>query len=144
MDPNNIVSPGRSGLGAWHPGNYWLEVGAGLYPVVSVGWFYFVNQNLHPMLRSVLLCLTVLTLSWRKLPAFETIDSDQWKKDRNACGGYRQGIRSSIDQDIAKLKGLSENDLFNLLGRPDQNELYKRNQKFYSYFFSRRGWMSFN
>ncbi len=89
------------------------------------------------MLRSVLLCLTVLTLSCGgKLPAFETIDSDQWKKDRNACGGYRQGIRAEIDHDVAKLKGLSENDMFSLLGRPDQNELYKRNQKFYSYFLT--------
>jgi hypothetical protein len=33
---------------AWHPGNYWLEVGAGLYLVVSVGWFYFVNRKLTP------------------------------------------------------------------------------------------------
>ncbi len=83
------------------------------------------------------MCLVALILSCGgKLPAFESIDSAQWKNDRNACGGYRQSIRSSIESDIAKLKGLSENDMFSLLGRPDQNELYKRNQKFYSYFLT--------
>lgn len=89
------------------------------------------------MPRSILVCLAAVILSCGgKLPAFETIDSGQWKNDRNACGGYRQGIRSSIESDIEKLKGVSENDMFSLLGRPDQNELYKRNQKFYSYFLT--------
>ena len=32
-----------------------------------------------------------------------------------------------------ELKGLSEKDIIALLGRPDHNELYKRNQKFYYY-----------
>jgi outer membrane protein assembly factor BamE (lipoprotein component of BamABCDE complex) len=32
-----------------------------------------------------------------------------------------------------ELKGLSEDDIIELLGRPDRNELYKRNQKFYYY-----------
>lgn len=31
------------------------------------------------------------------------------------------------------LKGLSEDQILSLLGRPDRNELYKRNQKFYYY-----------
>jgi hypothetical protein len=89
------------------------------------------------MLRNILLCGVALLLSCGgKTPTFDTIDSTQWKHDRNACSGYRQGIRLAIENDIAKLKGLSENDLFSLLGRPDQNELYKRNQKFYSYFLT--------
>lgn len=33
-----------------------------------------------------------------------------------------------------KLQGLSESQIIELLGRPDQNELYKRNQKFFSYY----------
>ena len=35
-----------------------------------------------------------------------------------------------------KIKGLSQDDVVKLLGRPDQNELYKRNQKFFYYFLS--------
>lgn len=33
-----------------------------------------------------------------------------------------------------KLLSLNELQIVELLGRPDQNELYKRNQKFYYYF----------
>lgn len=33
-----------------------------------------------------------------------------------------------------KLLALDEMEIINLLGRPDENELYKRNQKFYHYF----------
>ena len=33
-----------------------------------------------------------------------------------------------------KLEGLTETQIVELLGRPDQNELYKRNQKFYHFF----------
>lgn len=35
-----------------------------------------------------------------------------------------------------KLKGLSQGDIVELLGRPDQNELYKRNQKFFYYLLT--------
>ena len=33
-----------------------------------------------------------------------------------------------------KLLALSELDIVDLLGKPDEQELYKRNQKFYYYF----------
>lgn len=36
----------------------------------------------------------------------------------------------------AELLALSELDIVELLGRPDQNELYTRNQKFYFYFLT--------
>ena len=35
------------------------------------------------------------------------------------------------------LLALSETDIITLLGKPDQNELYKRNQKFYKYYFQK-------
>lgn len=45
-------------------------------------------------------------------------------------------MEAALAAEIPKLKGLAEMDIIRLLGRPDQNELYKRNQKFYSYFIS--------
>ena len=33
-----------------------------------------------------------------------------------------------------KLLSLSQQEVISLLGKPDENELYKRNQKFYYYF----------
>ena len=72
----------------------------------------------------------------KELPTLEGIDTEQWKEDRNACLGYRQLTSPSLRLEMNKLKGLSEMDVIHLMGKPDQNELYKRNQKFYSYFIS--------
>jgi hypothetical protein len=70
----------------------------------------------------------------KSLPTLHGIDTGKWKEDKQACLGYRTSIQSSLDPELPKLKGLSEMDILQLLGRPDQNELYKRNQKFYYYF----------
>lgn len=43
-------------------------------------------------------------------------------------------MESALTAEVNKLRGLSEMDIVKLLGRPDENELYKRNQKFYSYY----------
>lgn len=70
----------------------------------------------------------------RPLPLLEGIDLRQWKADRFGCNGFRERSMGQLSSQKDKLKGLSEDDILKLLGRPDQNELYKRNQKFYHYF----------
>lgn len=42
----------------------------------------------------------------------------------------------SIEKQKEKLLALNEKQIVKLLGKPDQNELYKRNQKFFSYFLT--------
>lgn len=42
-------------------------------------------------------------------------------------------METSLEQQKNKLLGLTEAQIGTLLGRPDDNELYKRNQKFYHY-----------
>lgn len=78
--------------------------------------------------------LVLLTSCGKTLPTFDNLDLEMWKKDKDGCNGYRFETREAIETNIEKLKGLSEMDIVNLLGSPDQNELYKRNQKFYTYF----------
>jgi len=70
----------------------------------------------------------------KALPVLDGIDSEKWKADRDACQGYRQSVAAAMKSELVKLKGLSEMDVIRLLGKPDENELYKRNQKFYSSF----------
>ena len=43
-------------------------------------------------------------------------------------------MKEAILSQKEKLLALSELDIVDLLGKPDQEELYKRNQKFYYYF----------
>ena len=85
---------------------------------------------------SVCVAALLLISCGRDLPTLTGIDTAKWKDDKNACLGVRQTMESGLRTEIPKLKGLAEMDIIKLLGRPDQNELYKRNQKFYYYFIS--------
>jgi hypothetical protein len=76
----------------------------------------------------------ILTGCGRPLPTLEQIDLDAWRNDRNACAGKRTSMIQAIDGQKEKLLGLSEIEIVELLGNPDENNLYKRNQKFYYYY----------
>ncbi|HWA35013.1 MAG TPA: hypothetical protein VG737_12820 [Cyclobacteriaceae bacterium] len=84
---------------------------------------------------SGLLALTLYSCG-KDLPTLEGIDAEKWKSDKNACLGNRNRMQPAIQAEMVKLKGLKEMDIVSLLGRPDANELYKRNQKFYYYYLS--------
>jgi hypothetical protein len=72
----------------------------------------------------------------KPLPTLDGIDLKQWRDDKNGCHHYRERLIETLTSQKDKLKGLSEDDLLALLGRPDQNELYKRNEKFFKYFLA--------
>ena len=78
---------------------------------------------------------TVILFSCSKpLPILEEIDLQAWKDDKLACAGKRDSMFNALETQKEKLLGLSEQEIISLLGKPDENELYKRNQKFYYYF----------
>lgn len=84
---------------------------------------------------SILLFLIVVACS----PSHEDLTGikwDDWKNDRNGCLGKRASYLDSLYMQKEKLKALSEMDIVELMGRPDETELYKRNQKFYTYYVS--------
>jgi hypothetical protein len=81
----------------------------------------------------VLFSLLLLMACGKSLPALENFDSEHWKNDRNGCEGKRKEMIQSIRDQKDKLLSLKETQIVNLLGRPDGNELYERNQKFYFY-----------
>jgi hypothetical protein len=61
-------------------------------------------------------------------------DAQTWKDDRNGCGGSRaEQVDRLLDQKQVLL-GTDEMDIVSTLGKPDQKELYTRNQKFYYYY----------
>lgn len=81
------------------------------------------------------LILFFLLLSCGKpLPTFDQFDLAKWKEDKNGCIGDRKTSMESLDKQRDKLKGLSEMEIVSVLGKPDRNELYKRNQKYFHYF----------
>lgn len=70
----------------------------------------------------------------KPLPALEGIDLERWREDENACKNVRSTMREAIDREKEKLLALKQMQIVELLGNPDQNELYSRNQKFFYYF----------
>lgn len=67
-------------------------------------------------------------------PDLEGVDLTNWKEDRNGCEMLRTTMIDSIRSQKNKLLGFSEMEIIDILGKPDENELYKRNQKFYHYY----------
>ena len=84
---------------------------------------------------SLFLFLSLFLLSCSKpRPDLPGIDKAAWTADKRACAGTRETMLPAIKASTQKLLSLSEVDLVALLGRPDEEELYKRNQKFYYYY----------
>lgn len=72
----------------------------------------------------------------KPVPTFEKIDLTKWKNDKWGCLKDRLAALPELVEQKEKLKGLSQDDIVKLLGRPDKNELYKRNQKFFYYYLT--------
>lgn len=85
--------------------------------------------------RSLLLLLFVLLSACSpSLPVLDGVDLGIWKDDKNGCKGDRSRMIEAITQEKEKLKALSEMEIIQLLGRPDENDLLQRSQKFYVYY----------
>ena len=72
----------------------------------------------------------------KKKANISDFSSTKWKSDKNGCENIRQDLVPLLIEQRDKLKGLSFNDVIDLLGMPDGNELSKREEKFYLYFIN--------
>ena len=78
--------------------------------------------------------IVVLSSCGRDLPELKGIELARWKTDESGCSGIREQALDTLQAQKNLLLGLSEMQIVALLGKPDHNELFKRNQKFYLYF----------
>lgn len=85
---------------------------------------------------SLFLCLGLLT-GCQEIPTLQNFDAKSWQQDRLGCQGKREQLIESLANQTDKLKGLGQNQIIELLGKPDLQELHKRNQKFYLYFYKK-------
>ena len=92
------------------------------------------NKPFRAGFISALVVIIFIALScMTELPQLADIDIEEWSSDRNACQGYRQSVVKALDAQRSKLLALSANEITAILGKPDQIELYKRNQKLFFY-----------
>ena len=65
-----------------------------------------------------------------------SFDTALWKSDKNGCKKERLKLYNGLLDNQDELLGLSNRQIINLLGMPERNELYERNQKFFIYAIS--------
>lgn len=83
------------------------------------------------------ICLgfTLLTLySCKPAPTIKGFDSEQWKNDPNGCKNERAKLFPVLEKNRNKLIKVEAAQVLKFLGRPDKNELSRRNQRFHIYF----------
>ncbi|MEL7001491.1 MAG: hypothetical protein AAFN93_02020 [Bacteroidota bacterium] len=86
-------------------------------------------------MRNLIIALFIVCglFSCGKTVELTGFDTNTWKEDPNGCKGDRLQMVNALKENTDKLKGLSQAEIAKLLGKPDRNELYKRNQKFFEY-----------
>jgi hypothetical protein len=92
-----------------------------------------INTNL---ISVFILLLTIFISCLNENKPLLTFDVDGWKNDKWGCSGNRLKLANELKKAKEELKGLNQREIANLLGQPDQRELYKRNQVFYTYFMA--------
>ncbi|WP_027002105.1 hypothetical protein [Hugenholtzia roseola] len=91
-------------------------------------------KNKKSVIALLLLFLCGLFLSCQEKVQIEGFDETSWKADTKACQDKRAPLASLLFEQRTKLKDLSEMQIRDLLGAPNQTELIERQQKQYLYF----------
>ena len=68
--------------------------------------------------------------------SLENFDKKTWVNDAKGCKNERLKYLESIEKQKETLKGLSQAQVVAILGKPDSQELLKRNAKTFTYFVS--------
>jgi len=83
---------------------------------------------------SILITLSFLIIGCSSpntdLPNF---NEGAWKKDKDGCDGIRQQMRSQLIESKELLKGMNGDEISDVLGKPNNVNLAKRNQKYFIY-----------
>ncbi len=87
-------------------------------------------------MRSIIFFFAALLFlsSCTKKPNLDGLDVETFKKDRGACQKLRSSQIEWFKTHRLSLKGVSSNDIEEVLGKPDIQQLADRNQEYYIYF----------
>ena len=68
-----------------------------------------------------------------QVSTIDGLDTKAWKADRNGCNEQRKALEKSFLENKDRLMGYRQREIGRILGKPDEVDLYKRNQKFFIY-----------
>ena len=78
--------------------------------------------------------LTFLISACTHQPDLTGFDAEAFKKDRGGCEGQRAKQVAWLKAHKMELRGTTSNNMEDILGKPDIQQLADRNQEYYIYF----------
>ena len=88
------------------------------------------------MLKSLYIIFFILFIAGCSSNVSVSFDNESWKLDSYGCQDKRIKIHKSIIEYQNEILGLTNKEIIKILGKPERNELYQRNQKFFIYYIS--------
>jgi hypothetical protein len=70
------------------------------------------------------------------LPEIEGMDYEAWVLDKYGCAGERIELVSLIDVNKEKFLRYNQNEIIDILGRPENQTLFTRSQTIFYYYIS--------
>ena len=86
------------------------------------------------MNQSFLILLFSFLLSCHSAVDIGSFDEAAFRADPNGCSGVRAKMKESLFAADQHLKGLTQEEIWATLGKPDRQELATRSQKYYVYY----------
>ena len=86
-----------------------------------------MNKFLTSLLFIVLLSFCTTS------PELKGFDKQAWLEDTDGCNGDRESIIETIISQEKTLLGKDQDDIIELLGKPNMHELYRRSQTIFTY-----------
>lgn len=71
-----------------------------------------------------------------KIPNIEGMNYNAWVMDKYGCKGVRKELVSLIDINKDKFLRFTQNEIIDILGRPENQTLFTRSQTIYYYYIS--------
>lgn len=77
---------------------------------------------------------TYLLIGCSTKEEIRNFDSEQWKTDRRGCLGKRKNLVQPILEVRDSLKGMDDDVLVDLMGKPEKTYYFSRGKKSYEYY----------
>lgn len=87
-------------------------------------------------MRHYSLVLIFLVISCSGGPGLIGFDAQRWKEDIMGCKEDRLVLIDQLMERKSELTGLGQEEVVELIGKPDMHELYSRNKKSFTYYLS--------
>jgi tetrahydromethanopterin S-methyltransferase subunit H len=86
------------------------------------------------MKKHLFIPLLCLLLGCSKQARMEGFDSQKWQQDKKGCQDQRRTMVREFDTIRLELYGRDENDVKDILGKPDAEQLMRRGQRVFIYY----------